>query len=292
MHGRPPVKVYLHGPLADRYGAEHTLYISKPSEAIQAFDANYPGFLSLFVKHEAYAIYADGDWRGDASADFPVSKEVHFAPVIEGRAFLGAMLVTAIFPGVTAATATLIGGVLMAGLFIGISFLLTPKQKKLKDPGKDENYAFSGPENVTAQGAAVPIIYGRVFAGSVVASAGLELDVEYTTGPSYGFVANEGGSVLRALPAPLEPYPAPVGGFPRIVKTDKGDGPYGWQPAVEQVILGKRGETPRGAFIWTRPEPDQNGRHWAWTASKGFYSYGASATLEPSEYVELTPNAG
>jgi predicted phage tail protein len=39
---------------------------------------------------------------------------------------------------------------------------------------RTESYRFSGPANITKQGVAVPVVYGEVMAGSVVASQGLK----------------------------------------------------------------------------------------------------------------------
>lgn len=207
------VAVHLYGPLADRFGAHHEFAISTPTEAIHALDANYPGFLAAFVQHESYAIVADDDLREGATVAFPVSRDVHFCPIIEGRAFAGAALIGALIPGLAGTvTASILGGLLMAGLMIGISMLLSPKPEETEDTKKDESYAFTGPENVTGQGAAVPLVYGRVHCGSVVISAGLELNTEVA--PASSFAAPPPGAGSVAVAPGLPPYP---GGFPPIV---------------------------------------------------------------------------
>lgn len=181
---RPLVKVHLYGTLAEKYGTPHEFAISTPREAVWALDANYPGFYKELIKVERYAIIADDDVRdGDAAAELTFSRELHLIPKIEGQAFVGAMAVTALF-GITGTAATILGGLLITGVMIGLSLLLRPSQpeQKTEDDKKDESYAFSGPENVTEQGAAVPLIYGRVFTGSVVISAGLSVaDVAINT---------------------------------------------------------------------------------------------------------------
>jgi predicted phage tail protein len=177
------VTVYLHGALAEKFGPRHELEINTPREAIRAFDANYPTFLNEFKKYPEYILVADNEHRGDDAVEFPVFRELHIAPQIEGQAFLGAALITALIPGVTATMATILGGLLVAGVLIGLSLLLRPKKKEKeeKEEAKDDSYAFSGPDNVTEQGVAVPLIYGRVYTGSVVISAGLSVsDVAIT----------------------------------------------------------------------------------------------------------------
>lgn len=169
------IRVVLHGPITEKFPVEHNFAIRNPREAVAALDANYPGFWAEFVKHERWHIVADGDLRdGDFAAQMPVSRELHFYPMVEGNSFLLLPALAAI--GITGTAATIIGGLLVAGLLFGISYFLRPK-KPDDQPAETKNndsFGFTGPENVTDQGVAVPIIYGNVMAGSVVISAGLE----------------------------------------------------------------------------------------------------------------------
>ena len=235
--------IHLHGPLGERFGERHQFAVATPIEAVQALDANYPGFLAAFAQHKHYALYADGHWRdGDEAAGQPFSRELHICPMIEGRAFLGAALVGALFPAIAGtAMATIIGGVLFAGLLLGLSFLLTPKVPKTEMDEKDENYAFTGPENVTGQGAAVPLVYGRVHAGSVVVSAGLDLGTDLAaTTPTPAPVP---GGASTAVEPGLSP---PPGGWPPIVNDSKGrPGPQGWRLVGTTNVM----SNPQEAFL-------------------------------------------
>lgn len=169
------VDIYLHGPLGERFGEHHRMAVSTPQEAVRALDANYAGFLPAFAEHARYGLYADGDWReGEDAGELPFSRELHICPVIEGRAFIGPALVGALIPSLAGTlTAQIIGTVIMTALLIGISLLFAKKPKK-EDEDKDDSFAFTGPENTTGQGVVVPLVYGRVYAGSVVVSAGFE----------------------------------------------------------------------------------------------------------------------
>jgi predicted phage tail protein len=181
IENQPLVKVHLYGDLAELYGPEHQFAIRSPREAVLALDANYPGFARRFIEHERYIVIGDGDVRDGEMAALNVAEEVHFIPMVEGRAFLGAALFT--WLGFGALASQILGTLLFLGIAIGLSFLLKPKQPEQKETEdkKDESFAFSGPENVTAQGVAVPLIYGRVWAGTVVISAGLDVtDVPIT----------------------------------------------------------------------------------------------------------------
>jgi len=184
MIEQEPITIRLHGTLGEKYGDLHQFYIRSPKEAIDALDANYPGFRRDFLAIPSYGLLVDGDWRNEENcpdvANAPISKEIDICPIIEGRfdpVTLIAGAITSLTGGaITGVAATVIGGIITLGLMIGISLLLAPKQKKLdRDSGKDENYMFSGAENVTEQGAPVPLVYGRCFVGSVVISAGFEV---------------------------------------------------------------------------------------------------------------------
>lgn len=178
------ITIRVHGPLGDKYGFEHRFAVHSPRECIDALDANYPGFRADFLKTPIYAIFVDGDYRDEENcadvANSPIGTEIDFVPQIEGRfdpVTLIAGALTALSGGAIAGTtATILGGIITLGLLTGISLLLAPKQKKVnRDETKDDNYMFSGAENVTEQGAPVPLVYGHCFVGSVVISAGFEV---------------------------------------------------------------------------------------------------------------------
>jgi predicted phage tail protein len=189
------VTVRLHGPLASQYGAEHHFAISSPREAIEALDANFPGFRRDFLAVGHYALLVDGDWRDETNcpdvANFPVSREMDICPIIEGRIFAPILSLTTALVG-AGVTANVLAGVITLGLLVGASLLLSPKPKKPTgaDSNKNENYIFSGPENVTEQGVPVPLVYGRCFVGSVVVSAGLEVSENLGTTSGNNWVWN------------------------------------------------------------------------------------------------------
>lgn len=62
----------------------------------------------------------------------------------------------------------------------GVAQLLTPVPtlSSGKDSDKDprKSYSFSGIQNTTRQGVPVPIVYGETLVGSVVISAGIDVD--------------------------------------------------------------------------------------------------------------------
>lgn len=219
MDERGLINVRLHGPLGDRYGRDHWFFIGSTAEAIEALDANFPGFKADLLKFQRYAVHLDGDWFLDETApkdlgQLPVSRSIDLYPVIEGR-IVGLLVPVFTAIGLSVTAATIVSGVLVAGLLIGVSYLLSPKPKKKTAPDSPksaDSYIFSGPENVIEQGVAVPLIYGRPFVGSVVVSAGLE--VAEMVPPSAGGLAAR----LEVEDLPLLTQSVPASGM-RIWRT-------------------------------------------------------------------------
>ena len=80
----------------------------------------------------------------------------------------------------SASASVAIGSIGVSLALGGISQLLTPTPKisqgadSTSDPRK--SYSFSGIQNVSRQGVPVPVIYGEVFTGSIVISAGINTE--------------------------------------------------------------------------------------------------------------------
>ena len=318
------VAIHIHGPLADRFGSLHHLAVQTPREAVHALDANYPGFLVAFASHERYAIFADGDWRdGDEAAALPVSREMHFCPMIEGQAPLGALLVGVLFPSIAGSlAATIIGGLLVTGLLIGISLLFKPKAEAAEAEEREEGFAFSGPENVTGQGVAVPLIYGRVFAGSVVISAGQDVSQLHATGPNAGkpipgspntnfptFLAKmaEGDEIppprrkfSRSMARTVAAHPfhhadadagtdhlrePPPEGWPAIIEDPVfGWRPEGWIPASITWVVEAEDESRKQVMVW-QPDYETADAVYNWNMVRGFYITDVGIEPEEEEWI-------
>jgi len=189
--------VCLYGPLADTYGARHEFDIRNAREAVRALAANFDGFMKDFLATGEYYLVVDGtELSGDDAPLMPVTAEVHLVPKIEGSGLeiIGSAIASSIagWLGVSAITAKIITGVLMTAVMLGVSMLLAPRPPKMggRDERKDDSYLFSGPANLTAQGAVIPVAYGTVHVGSVVISAGIETGEEPIDPPAGG---GEGG---------------------------------------------------------------------------------------------------
>ena len=81
--------------------------------------------------------------------------------------------------GVAAGLAAVAGNIGLALVLGGVADLITPvPQTPDIDNDPRENFNFSGVQNVTREGVPVPIVYGEMIVGSVVVSAGLNVEDE------------------------------------------------------------------------------------------------------------------
>ena len=206
-------KVKVYGHLAEHLGqSTFEALIRTPAEAVRFLICNFPELRGLM--RDGYYKVAVG--RHDLQlADspeqlhYPVgsSEVVSIIPVVTGAGggrggfgsiLLGAALIgTAIFTGgatlgltgftaagtglgFTAAAAA--GNIGLALVLGGTASLLspTPELPGLDgDPRNDpNNFSFSGVQNTSREGVPVPVAYGEVIVGSVVISAGLNVEGE------------------------------------------------------------------------------------------------------------------
>jgi predicted phage tail protein len=255
------VTVRLHGPLSEKFGHEHHFAVRTPMEAVNALDANHPGFRREFLKHERYGIYADEKWIDEDTIPLlAVQREIDLCPVVEGRIVAALASGIASLFAISSVAATIIASVIVFGVFLGASMLLAPKVKKPTNAnGKDEDsaskseesYIFSGPENVTEQGVAVPLVYGYTHCGSVVISASLETsDIPVSATAGFNVVGYPGGIQLnsvamsRALPEDGTPSgpPPPLELLPEPYSTDAPPTITQRRPHVPRTIY----RTPNG----------------------------------------------
>ena len=190
--------------------------ISTPAEAIRFLLANFPslrgviseGDYKVTVGRSELEIGNHPEYLHYPSASF---ETIRIVPVVAGAGGVGkilagvALIAAAIllapagggFLGLGAGLAHAAGGAVATGFVsasvsmaigsIGVSLalggiaqLLTPTPKisqgadSTSDPRK--SYSFSGIQNVSRQGVPVPVIYGEVFTGSIVISAGINTE--------------------------------------------------------------------------------------------------------------------
>ncbi len=198
-------KIKLYGPLAEFIGRRVLQAdIATAAEAVRFLVANFPGV----EKHMADQHYRVSTGAVDLTLDelhYPAGQEeIRIVPVVvgaggsTGQILLGVGLIAASFllPGAGAfGTASIFGAKAVAGGVLtgigtalsvvgaslvlgGVAQLLSPVPKVAQgvdtqsDPRK--SYNFSGIQQTSRQGVAVPVVYGKTLTGSVVISAGVD----------------------------------------------------------------------------------------------------------------------
>lgn len=205
--------VYLYGHLREKYGPEHQFEIASVAEAVRAFEANYPGFISD-LRDGRYELVKGPDLNGDRLPEemltFHLGRDdLHIMPVVEGSggdtgkgiltAVLGVAIVAtavftagasgaamgsaifaqgstgaAIFGGMTYTQLAIMGGALALG---GVFQALTPTPQASYDAGEQKkSFIFNGATNAMEQGGPVPVVYGKFEIGSTMVSGGMTVE--------------------------------------------------------------------------------------------------------------------
>jgi predicted phage tail protein len=194
-------KIKLYGELAKFLGQKtFEAEVNNAAQAIRFLVVNFPK-LEKHMSDRHYKVILD-DWElQEKELHYPSgSNDIKIVPVVGGaggnfgQVLLGAALIGAsfMFPGAGMfGTTSFFGEAAVAGGFLtkigtitsvigaslvlnGISQMLTPVEtipEENQDPRRSFN--FSGIQNTSKAGVAVPVIYGRTMTGSVVISANI-----------------------------------------------------------------------------------------------------------------------
>jgi predicted phage tail protein len=182
--------VYLHGELAEKYGSDPIeLHVKTPAMIVRALCSRFgPEFKEYFketyfkfvVKSNNKEKYITDELGAQQNID--EDSEVHITPAVEGSGRFGQVILGIILivvgvyfqqPWLWQAGVGLVVG--------GVAQLLMPTPK-IDDYGANErsenkaSFVFNGAVNVYEQGGPVPLVYGRTKAGSVVISAGFDIE--------------------------------------------------------------------------------------------------------------------
>ena len=187
-------KIKLYGELAKFLGQKtFEAEESSAAQAIRFLVVNFPQ-LEAHMADRQYKV-AVGDWEiGEDELHYPNGQEdLKIIPIVGGagrgfRRFLwGAFFIGAAFLipqtamigtfGGEIAVSTIVGTIGASLALQGIAEMLTPIPKvseREQDPRLSFN--FSGIQNTSRAGVAVPVIYGTTLTGSIVVSAHLETE--------------------------------------------------------------------------------------------------------------------
>ena len=199
-------KIKVYGRLA-RFIGERTFEaeVNSPIEAFKFLIANFPK-LESHILQQNYCVKV-GDYEiNEKEMDIPVgSQEIKIVPVAVGAGDgFGKFLTGALIVGLVVATGGAAGVGLGAGGGLGFGTAAgagfgakllaaagnfgiymalsgaaemispTPKPPGISDDPQQLNFSFSGVQNTSRAGTAIPIVYGEIFTGSLVVSAGLD----------------------------------------------------------------------------------------------------------------------
>jgi predicted phage tail protein len=191
--------IRLYGLLGSKFGRVHKLAVASPQEAIRALCVLLKGFEQELMSSKdrgiGYAVLLGKNLLNKETLDSPAgSDDIRIAPVVMGsKSAFGQILIgAAIMFAAPYAAGYLMANTAAVGLAVGIATYapmfgaaialggvvqaLSPQQKGLSASDGANNgasYNFNGAVNTTAQGNAVPLAYGKVWAGGATISAGI-----------------------------------------------------------------------------------------------------------------------
>jgi predicted phage tail protein len=183
------VTLKLYGYLAEKYGSSLEFDAATPREAIMALAYQDPHY-KKYIHDRTWCVFiGDKDNISEEMVDILLrdGDEVHLYPVIEGSnssewlsgvgtvLYITGQILTAV--GVTAwigVPLMIVGGIMMG---VGVAGMMKRMQEGVSDDNdKFKSFVFSGPQNVTSQGGAIPVGYGRLRIGSTLISVGLQAE--------------------------------------------------------------------------------------------------------------------
>ena len=196
-------KIKLYGQLA-KFVGQRTLEaeVNNAAQAVRFLVVNFPGL----EKHMAETYYkvSAGNWEiSEEELHYPTgSNDIQIIPVVggaggnTGRILMGFALIGAsfFFPGAGMfGTTSFLGSSTATGFWAGVgtfassvgasmvlsgvSGMLTPVEtlpENEQDPRR--SFSFSGIQNTSRAGVAVPVVYGEIITGSVTISAGVDTE--------------------------------------------------------------------------------------------------------------------
>ena len=196
-------KLKLYGELAEFIGhKEFEVKVNSISQAVSFLVCNFPKS-EAYIAERSYKVLV-GDYEiGEDELTHPIGQsDLHFVPVIAGaggttKKILGGIALIGVgiasggagflasgglgFGSTTGAfsIAALAGNVGIGLALSGVSDMLTPTPKTPDFSSEQDprlSFQFSGLQNTSRAGTPVPIVYGEIFTGSVVISAGVDTE--------------------------------------------------------------------------------------------------------------------
>lgn len=188
-------KIKLYGKLAKFVGAkEFDVKLKTIKEAVSFLVNNFEG-VEQHMTPQYYQIKIGSYSINKDELDYPLSNDdIHFIPVVAGRGNVGKILlgglliamsfgVGGFFSGATIGSgaagfgAKAAFGIGASLVLNGVSNLLFPTQvPEVPEDDPRISFRFSGLQNTSRAGTAIPLVYGEIMTGSVIISAGIDTD--------------------------------------------------------------------------------------------------------------------
>lgn len=169
--------------------------VANTAEAVRFLLANFPQ-LEEHMADQHYKVLVGGREIDEQELHHPsgVREEIRIVPVLAGAGAAGRIIAgVALIALASVVTFGTVGGLFAVGalnaavfgvgaslVLGGVAQLLTPTPSVPTGSGSDDDprksYSFSGIQNTSRQGVPVPIVYGEALVGSVVISAGIDID--------------------------------------------------------------------------------------------------------------------
>ena len=183
-------KIKLYGPLAKFVGKKVLkASVSSAAEAVRFLVVNFQG-LERHMMEQEYVVRIGALDIAEEQLHYPAGcDDISFIPVVSGAGGNAGMILTgalliglsftplgpAAFAGMGAAGAfgsTILGSVGASLVLGGVAGLLSPTPSTLsRDDDPTDSFSFTGVQQTSRAGVAVPVIYGEIMTGSVVISA-------------------------------------------------------------------------------------------------------------------------
>lgn len=209
--------IKLYGKLAELCGVDEVELVGDTLRIITSgLSSRFGSPVKQFIRENNWQIINEqnnqkrGMSEQEVDNSLGASNVIHFFPVVTGAGGRTGQIIAGIVLIVVGvvygywtndwktATQIIISG---AGMILGA--LLTPSAPKQREkPEERASFMFNGPTNTSEQGGPVPVVYGRFKTGSVVVSAGIDVEeIQIYTSPVGGNSSpdNQHG-VTQAIP--------------------------------------------------------------------------------------------
>jgi predicted phage tail protein len=201
-------KVILKGALSKDFGDQFELDVSSPAEAVRALCYQIEGFETALQEgsYRVEKLYANTNssiYADELSLAFGSAYGLQITPVIKGaknkslgKIILGGALIAGAFmlagPAAVAANGAITGGmgatagfgitygnIAMLGATMalqGVSAMLSPQIATPETAEQNASFLIDSTGNKVEQGNPIPVIFGEVWTGSIVVSAGISTE--------------------------------------------------------------------------------------------------------------------